>query len=58
MPGQANIDQVSVGGDHVCVLRGSGSVRCWGDNDHGQLGNGNTIDSTLPVAPLGLSDVR
>jgi hypothetical protein len=58
VPGLTNVEQVSVGGDHVCVLRGTGAVRCWGDNDHGQLGNGNTVDSTLPVAPLGLVDVQ
>jgi hypothetical protein len=27
---------------HACVLLAGGSVRCWGRNDHGQLGCGDT----------------
>jgi len=26
----------------TCVVRSDGSVACWGDNDHGQLGTGDT----------------
>lgn len=54
----SNVEQVSVGGDHGCALLGSGAVRCWGDNDHGQLGNGNLADSTLTVGVLGLTGVQ
>lgn len=34
--------QIEVGYFHTCVLsERSGMVQCWGENDHGQLGNGN-----------------
>jgi len=46
------IDHVSVNGlkrivagtAHTCVLTGQNQVRCWGDNQFGQLGYGNAID--------------
>ena len=41
---------VSVGGQHTCLLPGDGTVRCWGGNDFGQLGNGRVTD---PGAPAG-----
>lgn len=33
---------VRVGESHVCILDGKGEVYCWGKNDQGQLGSGNT----------------
>jgi len=32
--------KISVGGEHVCGLRTSGSIACWGSNRFGQLGVG------------------
>ena len=44
--------QVSAGFAHACALYGVGSLRCWGSNDHGQLGDGSTTDSATPVLVL------
>jgi cysteine-rich repeat protein len=41
--GEAAID-ITAGYGFTCVLLPGGSVRCWGQNDTGQLGLGNTID--------------
>lgn len=43
------VTQVAVGGAHACARLASGQVRCWGDNFNGQLGDGSTDDSDLPV---------
>ena len=44
-------DSISLGHKHSCVLLINGSPFCWGDNDHHQLGDGNTSPSSLPVTP-------
>jgi alpha-tubulin suppressor-like RCC1 family protein len=45
---------VASGGMHACAILADGTVRCWGANTHGQLGNGSTTDSATPVAVQGL----
>ena len=42
--------QLASGWSHSCVLLEDGSLRCWGANDHGQLGDGSTSDRGTPVA--------
>jgi alpha-tubulin suppressor-like RCC1 family protein len=36
--------RIAAGGDHTCAILQSGAVRCWGRNDFGQLGRGNTAN--------------
>jgi alpha-tubulin suppressor-like RCC1 family protein len=44
---------VECGNYHACALQSAGSVRCWGNNGSGQLGNGTTTDQTAPVTVSG-----
>jgi alpha-tubulin suppressor-like RCC1 family protein len=45
---------VAAGWYHTCVAKGDGSVRCWGENTSGQLGNNSTMPSMSPVSVVGL----
>jgi len=46
---------VDVGDDHTCARLSTARVRCWGDNDNGQLGNNSVLDSDVPVTVLNLA---
>lgn len=49
---------IAVGVSHVCALMETGGVRCWGDNQYGQLGDGSTTNrSTMPAHDV-LGDVQ
>ncbi len=45
------------GRDHTCGKSIGGTVSCWGLNNHGQLGDGTTIDSTVAQWIAGLDNV-
>ena len=43
------IVQVSAGSRHTCALTIGRNVLCWGDNGHGQLGDGSGTEQSHPV---------
>jgi alpha-tubulin suppressor-like RCC1 family protein len=47
--------RISVGFDHTCKINEDGTVRCWGGNSFGQLGNNSTTASSTPVLVSGIS---
>ncbi|MBI3594810.1 MAG: Ig-like domain-containing protein, partial [Nitrospirae bacterium] len=46
---------LSSGTEHTCVILLDGTVECWGSNGTGQLGDGTTTDSAVPVPVSGIS---
>jgi alpha-tubulin suppressor-like RCC1 family protein len=48
---------ISAGKDHVCVVLNDSSVKCWGRNENGKLGDGSNTESSVPLLVPGLSGV-
>ncbi len=46
---------VAAGGNHTCALMTSSGLRCWGSNDYGELGTGNTVALATPTGVIGLA---
>ena len=46
----SGVTAVTTGDSHTCVLTTSGSAKCWGANDQGQLGDGTNVNKNTPVA--------
>jgi alpha-tubulin suppressor-like RCC1 family protein len=53
----SEVTAVAAGKDHSLALIEGGTVMAWGRNSSGQLGNGTTTGSALPVSVGGLSEV-
>ncbi len=46
---------IAAGGLHTCAILADRTVRCWGANLSGQLGDGTTTDRPAPVAVVGIT---
>ena len=52
---------VSLAGDNnssVCAVLSSHKIECWGYNGNGQLGNGTTSSSDIPVTVHGITNAK
>lgn len=47
--GPTTATAITAGDDHTCAVVGDGSLRCWGGNASGELGDGSTSDRPLPT---------
>ncbi len=55
VPLAGNVQSVSAGDSHSCEVLSDGTVKCWGRNDSGQLGDGSTVARVTPVSVSGIS---
>jgi alpha-tubulin suppressor-like RCC1 family protein len=51
-----DVEAISAGGEHTCVLDLTGAIRCAGFNRRGQLGDGRAITTGGPVAVSGVTN--
>lgn len=53
----SGVRMVDPGGQHSCAVKTDGKAYCWGQNLHGQVGDGSQTDRTTPVQVVNLSNV-
>jgi len=53
-----NVIAVAGGQFHSIVLKNDGTVWAWGSNANGQLGNGTSVDSLIPVKVSNLTGIK
>jgi len=55
----ADVKQVEEGESHACLITNGGGVKCWGNNEHGEIGDSTGFNRVVPVDVTGLtSDVE
>lgn len=52
-----NVKAVAAGWMHALILKNDGTVWAMGRNDYGQLGNGASTNSNIPVQTMGLTGI-
>jgi hypothetical protein len=58
VPGLANITAIAAKGGHCMALQNDGTLWAWGYNYFGQLGNGGTTSSNVPVVVSSLNGIQ
>ena len=56
VPGLSGVTAIAAGGTHMLALKSDGTLRAWGHNDQGQVGN--VVDTSVisPVTPNTIAD--
>jgi alpha-tubulin suppressor-like RCC1 family protein len=57
VPLLTGVRQVAAGGYYAMARRSDGTVWSWGDNSHGELGDGTTYNESLPEPVSGLDGI-
>jgi len=53
----SGVAAIASGDQHSCAANNTGSAQCWGSNGNGQLANGTTHSSAVPVEALGVNSI-
>lgn len=54
--GISGAKEIAAGWAHSCAVLSDGTIRCWGQNELGQLGNGSKTNSPTPVLAKGATN--
>ncbi len=57
VPGLEQVVELEASWRHTCARLGDGTVRCWGDNTLGQLGNGSSGQDAHEPTPVVVSEL-
>ncbi|MDQ1122837.1 Ig-like domain-containing protein [Microbacterium trichothecenolyticum] len=57
VPGLSGVTQLAAGRNHFYALMSDKTLKAWGPNWYGNLGDGTTTDSAIPVAVRNLTNV-
>ncbi|MCL2823611.1 MAG: hypothetical protein FWD57_06440 [Polyangiaceae bacterium] len=50
----SGVTSIAAGRRHACAIVSDGTVKCWGSNEFGQLGDNSTDNSSVPTITTGL----
>jgi alpha-tubulin suppressor-like RCC1 family protein len=53
----SGVAAIASGNEHTCTATTAGIIQCWGSNVNGQLANGTTRSSAIPVEALGVNNI-
>ena len=53
----SGVTAIAAGGRHTCAALAAGGIKCWGNNDYGQLGDGSYEDHAAPTDVFGLTGI-
>ena len=54
--GLSNVMTIDAGSEHTCAVLRTGGIKCWGENDKGQLGDNSKTTRHTPVSVSGISN--
>ena len=50
----SGVASIAAGAGHTCLALTAGGVKCWGVNNHGEVGDGTNTERHTPVPVMGL----
>jgi len=56
--GITNATKIGLGNSYACALLSTGTIKCWGIQGNGALGDGSGSNSNIPVSVSGLTNVN